>query len=132
MEGQTSHAIRNDQVEYAGRVIVFRWLQRFSITRVTHMTQSRRNQIHSIDAKLYLYDMHSYPALLDELNDFLSEEVDEFNSMAEGMQDSGRGVESRDAQECLRRAIGVLKKIVDGKKRTQELLDTIHENLRAV
>lgn len=96
------------------------------------MTQSRRNQIHSIDAKLYLYDMHSYPSLLDELNDILAEEEMEFEAMAEGMQDSGRGEESRQAQECLRRAIKALGKIVDGKKRTQELMDTIHENLRAV
>lgn len=58
------------------------------------MTQSRRNQIHTIDAKLYLYDTNYHPSLLDELNDILSEEEMEFNSMAEGMQDSGRGVES--------------------------------------
>lgn len=95
------------------------------------MTQSRRNQIHSIDAKLYLFETHYYPSLLEELNDFLSEEEMEFNSMAEGMQDSGRGVESREAQECLRRAIKALKKIVDG-KRKQELMDDVHENLRAV
>ena len=95
------------------------------------MTQSRRNQIHSIDAKLYLLDTNYYPSLLDELNDILAEEEMEFEAMAEGMQDSGRGVESRDAQECLRRAIKGLKKIVDGKKK-QEMMDTIHENLRAV
>ena len=96
------------------------------------MTQSRRNQLHSIDAKLYLFETNYYPDLLNELSFILTEEEMEFNSMAEGMQDSGRGVESREAQECLRRAIKGLGKIVDGKKRTQELLDTIHENLRAV
>lgn len=96
------------------------------------MTQSRRNQIHTIDAKLYLFETHYYSSLLDELNDFLSEEEMEFNSMAEGMQDSGRGVESQSAQECLRRAIKGLKKIVDGKKRVQEMMDVVHENLRAV
>lgn len=96
------------------------------------MTQSRREQIHTIDAKLYLYETDYYPALLEELNYFLSEEEMEFEAMAEGMQDSGRGVESQNAQECLRRAIKGLKKIVDGKKRVQELLDTIHENQRAV
>lgn len=97
------------------------------------MIQSRRNKIHTIDARIYLSDPHYYPDLLNELSFILSEEETEFESMAEGMRDSGRGEESRQAQECLRRAIKVLEKIVDGKKKTQGgLLDEVHENLRAV
>ena len=64
------------------------------------MIQSRRNRIHTIDAKLYLFD-GGYDSLLRELEGILQEEIDEYNAMAEGMQDSGRGVESRDAQACL-------------------------------
>ena len=94
------------------------------------MIQSRRNRIYSIDAKLYLYE--SYDFLLRELDGILQEEIDEYNSMPEGLQDGGRGVESRDAQACLLRAIKALGRVVDGKKNNQELMDEIHVNLRAV
>ena len=94
------------------------------------MIQSRRNRIYSIDAKLYLYE--SYDFLLRELDGILQEEKDEYNSMPEGLQDGGRGVESRDAQACLLRAIKALGRVVDGKKKNQELMDEIHVNLRAV
>ena len=53
--------------------------------------------------------------------------------MPEGLRDSDRGKESSDAQECLRRAIKALGKVVDGKrKQQQELLDEVHMNRRAV
>ena len=94
------------------------------------MIQSRRNRIYSIDAKLYLYE--SYGFLLRELEGILQEEIDEYNNMPEGLQDGGRGVESRDAQACLLRAIKALGRVVDGKKKNQELMDEIHVNLRAV
>ena len=96
------------------------------------MTQSRRNKIHSIDARIYLLDNDHYPSLLNELTFILEEEEASYNVMPEGLRDSDRGKESSDAQECLRRALKALGKIVDGKKRTQDLMDTIHENLRAV
>ena len=94
------------------------------------MIQSRRNRIYSIDAKLYLYE--SYDFLLRELDGILQEEIDEYNSMPEGLQDGSRGAESRDAQACLLRAIKALGRVVDGKKKNQELMDEIHVNLRAV
>ena len=65
------------------------------------MTQRRRDQIHSIDAKLYLFYEDDYPSLLNELEAILEEEVSDFNSMPEGLQQSGRGTESRDAQAYL-------------------------------
>ena len=93
------------------------------------MTQSRRERIYAIDAKLYLFDDESYPSLLNELEGILDEEMADYNSMPEGMQQSGRGAESRDAQVYLQRAIKGLSK---GRKKTQELMDEIHENLRSV
>ena len=95
------------------------------------MIQTRRNKIYSIDARLYLSFEQYYPFLLDELKGILDEEISEFNSMSEGLKDSDRGKESRQAQEYLEKAIKGLKKIVDGKKK-QELMDIVHENLRAV
>ena len=54
--------------------------------------------------------------------------------MPEGMQDSGRGAESRNAQISLQKAIKGLKEVVDKKNRrkAQELMDEVHDNLRAV
>ena len=79
------------------------------------MNQSRRKQIYSIDAKLYLWE--SYYSLQDELKSILEEEVIEFNHMPDGQLVSSRGAASRDAQVCLQRAIKALSKIVDGKRR---------------
>ena len=79
------------------------------------MIQSRRNRIYSIDAKLYLYE--SYDFLLRELDGILQEEIDEYNSMPEGLQDGGRGVESREAQTCLQRAIKALREFMDKKNK---------------
>ena len=46
---------------------------------------------------------------------------------------SDRGAASKDAQDDhLKRAIKALGKVVDGRKKNQELLDEVHENLRAV
>lgn len=87
------------------------------------MTQSRRELIYSIDAKLYLYG--PLPSLLNELEAILDEETGDFNMMLEGLRDSGRGVESREAQIYLQKAI----KGLSGKKKTQELLDEVHECL---
>ena len=87
------------------------------------MIQTRRDQIHSIDAKLYLYG--PLPSLLNELEAILDEETGDFNMMPEGLRDSGRGVESREAQIYLQKAI----KGLSGKKKTQELLDEVHECL---
>ena len=94
------------------------------------MIQSRRNRIYSIDARLYLYD--EYTSLLDELKDILADEEADYELMPEGPKQSDRGAASRNAQFCLQRAIKNLGKIVDGKKKTQELMDEVHENLRAV
>ena len=94
------------------------------------MIQNRRKRIYSVDAKLYLYEI--YDLLLRELEGILQEEIDEYNSMPEGLQDGGRGVESRDAQTHLKKAIKALDRVVDGKKKNQELMDEIHVNLRAV
>jgi hypothetical protein len=88
------------------------------------MTQTRRNRIHSIDAKLYLYG--SLPSLQSELEAILDEEVADFAIMPEGLRDSGRGVESREAQIYLQKAI---KGLGNGKKKT---LDEVHECLRLV
>ena len=54
--------------------------------------------------------------------------------MPEGIQDGDRGTESRDAQSHLQRAIKALGEVKDGKKKQkmQELMDEVHENLRAV
>lgn len=54
--------------------------------------------------------------------------------MPEGMQDSGRGAESRNAQISLQKAIKSLKEVVDKKNRrkAQELMDEVHDNLRVV
>ena len=86
------------------------------------MVQSRREQIYSIDAKLYLYE-DGYASLLNDLESILEEEVASFAAMPEGMQDSGRGAESRNAQISLQKAIKALKEVVDKKNRrkTQEL-----------
>lgn len=96
------------------------------------MIQTRRERIHSIDAKLYLFCTEGHPSLLNELEAILEEEISDFNSMPEGLQQSGRGAESRDAQACLLRAIKALGRVVDGRKKTQDLMDEIHWNLRAV
>lgn len=97
------------------------------------MVQSRREQIYSIDAKLYLYE-DGYASLLNDLESILEEEVASFAAMPEGMQDSGRGAESRNAQISLQKAKKALKEVVDkiNRRKTQELLDEVHENLRAV
>ena len=97
------------------------------------MVQSRREQIYSIDAKLYLYE-DGYASLLNDLESILEEEVSSFSAMPEGMQDSGRGAESRNAQISLQKAIKSLKEVVDKKNRrkAQELMDEVHDNLRAV
>ena len=97
------------------------------------MVQSRREQIYSIDAKLYLYE-DGYASLLNDLESILEEEVASFAAMPEGMQDSGRGAESRNAQISLQKAIKSLKEVVDKKNRrkAQELMDEVHDNLRAV
>ena len=93
------------------------------------MTQTRRDQIHSIDAKLYLFGTESHPSLLNELEAILEEEISDFNSMPEGLQQSGRGAESRDAQAYLQKAIKALSLVTSGKKKT---LDEVHDNLRLV
>ena len=93
------------------------------------MIQSRRKQIYSIDAKLYLFN--EYAPLLNELEDILEEEIASYEAMPEGPKQSDRGAASRDAQDHLKRAIKALSKVVNGKK-TQELLDEVHENLRLV
>ena len=90
------------------------------------MTQTRRERIHSIDAKLYLYG--PLPSLQSELEAILDEETSDFNMMLEGLRDSGRGVESKEAQIYLQKAI----KGLSGKKKTQELMDEVHECLRWV
>lgn len=97
------------------------------------MIQRRRKQIYSVDAKLYLCD-DGYGLLLAELKDILDDESAEFESMTEGIKDSDRGGESRNAQVCLQRAIKALSEVGEGKKKQkmQELMDEIHENLRAV
>ena len=97
------------------------------------MVQSRREQIYSIDAKLYLYE-DGYASLLNDLESILEEEVSSFSAMPEGLQDSGRGAESRNAQISLQKAIKSLKEVVDKKNRrkAQELMDEVHDNLRAV
>lgn len=97
------------------------------------MVQSRREQIYSIDAKLYLYE-DGYASFLNDLESILEEEVASFAAMPEGMQDSGCGAESRNAQISLQKAIKALKEVVDKKNRrkTQELMDEVHENLRVV
>ena len=52
--------------------------------------------------------------------------------MPEGPKQSDRGAASRDAQDHLKRAIKALGKVVDGKRKTQELMDEVHDNLRLV
>lgn len=94
------------------------------------MIQSRRERIYSVDAKLYLFN--EYAPLLNDLKDVLEEETTDYETMPEGLQDSNRGTESRDAQACLQRAIKALSKVVEGKKKAQELMDEVHENLRMV
>lgn len=96
------------------------------------MIQSRRKRIYSVDAKLYLSDEQHYQSLLNEIEIILEEETASYEAMPEGIQDSSRGAESRDAQACLLRAIKALGRVVDGKKKNQELMDEIHVNLRAV
>ena len=97
------------------------------------MIQRRRKQIYSLDAKLYLCD-DAYDSLLREVEEILEEEKAEFECMPEGIQDGDRGAESRDAQSHLQRAIKALGEVMDGKKKQkmQELMEEIHENLRAV
>lgn len=96
------------------------------------MIQSRRERIYSVDAKLYLSEEQHYPSLLNELEDILEEEIASFEAMPDGPKQSDRGAASKDAQVCLQRAIKALGKVVGGKKKTQELLDEVHENLRMV
>ena len=96
------------------------------------MIQSRRERIYSVDAKLYLSEEQHYPSLLNELEDILEEEIASFEAMPDGPKQSDRGASSKDAQVCLQRAIKALGKVVGGKKKTQELLDEVHENLRMV
>ena len=93
------------------------------------MIQSRRKQIYSIDAKLYLFN--EYAPLLNELEIILSEEEASYEAMPEGPKQCDRGTESKEAQDHLKRAIKALSKVVDGKK-TQELMDEVHDNLRLV
>ena len=62
------------------------------------MVQSRREQIYSIDAKLYLYE-DGYASLLNDLESILEEEVSSFSAMPEGLQDNGRGAESRNLSD---------------------------------
>ena len=95
------------------------------------MNQSRRDRIYSIDAKLYLSEEQHYPSLLNELEDILAEEAASYEAMPEGPKQSDRGAKSKEAQDHLKRVIRALGKVVDGKK-TQELLDEVHENLRSV
>lgn len=94
------------------------------------MIQSRRERIYSVDAKLYLFS--EYAPLLNDLKDILEEETTDYETMPEGLKDSNRGTESRDAHACLQRAIKALSKVVEGNKKAQELMDEVHENLRAV
>ena len=96
------------------------------------MIESRRERIYSVDAKLYLSEEQHYPSLLNELEDILEEEIASFEAMPDGPKQSDRGAASKDAQVCLQRAIKALGKVVGGKKKTQELLDEVHENLRMV
>ena len=96
------------------------------------MIQSRRERIYSVDATLYLSEEQHYPSLLNELEDILEEEIASFEAMPDGPKQSDRGAASKDAQVCLQRAIKALGKVVGGKKKTQELLDEVHENLRMV
>ena len=95
------------------------------------MIQSRRKRVYSIDAGLYLCD-GGYGDFLNELEDILEEEIASYEAMPEGPKQSDRGAASRDAQDHLKRAIKALGKVVGGKKKTQELLDEVHENLRMV
>ena len=97
------------------------------------MIQSRRKQIYSIDARLYLCD-DGYGSPLEELKDILADEAADYEAMPEGSRQSDRGSESRDAQANLQKAIKALGEVVDGrkKKKMQELMDEVHENLRAV
>jgi hypothetical protein len=99
------------------------------------MIQSRRNRVYSVDARLFLYE-EGYGPLLNELRDILDEEVADFNNMPEGLQDSGRGSESRDAQVYLQKAIKALTEVTDRKRisngKMQELMDEIHSSLRSV
>ena len=95
------------------------------------MIQSRRKRVYSIDAGLYLCD-GGYDDFLNELKYILDEEVADYESMPEGPKQSDRGAASRDAQDHLKRAIKALGKVVDGKRKTQELMDEVHDNLRLV
>ena len=63
------------------------------------MVQSRREQIYSIDAKLYLWGEEDYVFLLNDLESILEEEVSSFSAMPEGLQDNGRGAESRNLSD---------------------------------
>ena len=94
------------------------------------MIQSRRERIYSVDAKLYLFN--EYAPLLNELEDILEEEIASYEAMPEGPKQSDRGAASRDAQDHLKRAIKALGKVVDGKRKTQELMDEVQDNLRLV
>ena len=95
------------------------------------MIQSRRKRIYSIDARLYLCD-DGYGDILNELETILDEEMASFEAMPDGPKQSDRGAESQNSQAHLQRAIKALSKVVDGKKRAQELMDEGHENLRLV
>ena len=95
------------------------------------MIQSRRKRVYSIDAGLYLCD-GGYDDFLNELKYILDEEVADYESMPEGPKQSDRGTESKNSQDHLQRVIKALSKVVDGKRKTQELVDEVHDNLRLV
>ena len=59
------------------------------------MVQRIRERVYSIDAKLYLCDEEDFTFLLNELESILDEEAASFGTMPEGLQESGRGLESR-------------------------------------
>ena len=98
------------------------------------MVQRIRERIYSIDAKLYLCDEEDFTFLLNELESILDEEAASFGTMPEGLQESGRGLESRNAQAYLQKAVKALREVTDKKNRRkmQELMDEVHANLRAV
>ena len=96
------------------------------------MIQSRRERIYSVDAKLYLSEEQHYPSLLNELEDILEEEIASFEAMPDGPKQSDRGAESKNSQDHLQKAIKALGKVVDGKRKTQELMDEVHDDLRLV
>ena len=87
-----------------------------------------------LSSKLYLCDEEDFTFLLNELESILDEEAASFGTMPEGLQESGRGLESRNAQAYLQKAVKALREVTDKKNRRkmQELMDEVHANLRAV